>query len=1094
MLQPWPHCLSGCCCSLPQPIQLDAAALAAVAAALPPPLLPAEAPRVHTLLHSLLRLCAVAAANAAACSTTATITATTVGTQAVPAALAADVHQLAQRVLCPTTTGSASSWALEAAALQALSAVAVGGTSGAIALRDSWLLQGAAATLQMLVSNGMPSALATDHLLAAYMQAMARLTAVLRVRPQSVAAFIADAANDAGSLANVAADLLPRAVAGIKALSGSALLPAALLVPLSRACVELALVTARSAADCSSTDSAGRIIAALLLTHDGQLQVHIAAALVQACASNSQRADVDTSSPKPPKGECVAGDDGASGSGSHSGTRNSDGASTTNADAASGECTLLSEPLWLQQVVLAAGRQVLSLEAATAESMLLAYQALADVAVDAVRLRGMAGVDLARGVAALAAEQLIAAVAPLSLPDGEPGCDAATGSTLRDERCLLLVLLLARLCAAAAAAAAAAATAPCDERPLLPPALLNGLVSALLQLLQHQLPVLQHAEGIDRASGARLEPGHRVTTVGGRTPLPGGGWQGFLQTLPPTALLRRWGLTQPDCAALMLLGASGVGDSAAVQHERVSWLLDPGLGGAASGSLAQSLPLQLTAAAVDLAHSLLAHGLQGAVGSSLPPALPGAGPPPPPPPQGTGGQRAALPCATPDVVGSWGLALFSALDLRSLRPVKHLAKSLLTQLAGSSSAYKQHRALHHLRRHADALLCALLPTAVAAGEGLQQQQQQQHSSCGGAGTPAVLETAAHAAMALQQDWSLQCLCSHLLQHIQTIAEAQPLCWAHACAMAPPELLPLLFSIGLVCTAPQLCFVSVRLVGIAVGAVAKAAGAASSSARCSDQANAQPPPLLDVTWLCSGSSSDNNSNSGSALLLRAFVQRCVLGWPEASERRDAAKLLLLVHKALNCHRQEAACSALVCAVLGALPAAAAVAGSAATQLFAAAAQLLRIMQPAGSGVITQALAAASVQLLNVCTSAVAALAAHPYAPAAVQLRRAAELQLLPPTAAGAHFLEVSFAAASAAAQRPVQNSLSSSSVRLGSLAQQLKYSERQVNGHMHAPHHHQITVVPSMTAQPAVRAQLRRRHSLWAVAAAAAAAAPPCTCT
>jgi hypothetical protein len=568
-------------------------------------------------------------------------------------------------------------------------------------------------------------------------------------------------------------------------------------------------------------------------------------------------------------------------------------------------------------------------------------------------------------------------------------------------------------------------------------------------------------------------------------------------------------------------------------------LLDPYLQGGGSGTrLLQALPLQLTAASVDLAHTLLQHGLVQAVGRVSTAQVVAQSAPQQPPQQqqqsllvhsgslqaGKGSRQHVPAAAAAGTGGVWCGVLCQVMDVPQLYPVRRLAKQVVVDVCGSSARYKEVRSLHLLSKQTSQLLQTL---------GLPQQQQQQQ---GPGGADGVLEAAAAAVSALQDNWQQQCAVAACLAQLLTVAEAAPVCWAHLCSSSSSSsggggrraadrgsgglVLPLLMQLALGCQLPQLSLPAVKLFNAALTGVVRASSSSSSDKGKSSSATSSSKAGGSTTGdapLSTSSSSSSSGSKGGAMrvpglvltwllpqqqqqqqqmgpgpavppaLLSVFIDRCVVGWPEVKERKEAAKLLVLLHKALATPTAPVAAAAtaaptaptaaaagspqsdqdnLLQAVLQAVPSAGPCAGAAALQLYSAASHLLRLTghasndtptafaaaaagstptaAAAGDGQgLSQGVSRAAGQLFATAAAAAAALAVHPCGLAYQQLQELMDLQQpsssSSSTAVG-YWLELSGCDVSCGR---LNRKPSNTPVRLDSIAAELKFGDKQV---------------------------------------------------
>jgi hypothetical protein len=1098
-----------------QALPLELAALAQAASSLGPPATPAAAAAAagtdastaaslnHLLMHSLLKAGAAAVAAAPGISSD-------VQDSVLPAV---------QALLCPDVAAAANwypSWALEAAAHQLLAAAMADGSSSssagdadapasssshsssssssygggcsaaALSQRDNWRLQQAAEVLEQLalqVTHSSTSSAAaaagagvpaSDSAVFAALHAFGLLASVLQARPAAVVDFLANSSCSssslaattagnadaaaahcaAGSLAECCCAVLTAAVFSLKQRAASPLLPPSLMVPLTKAAVSLLLADAQAklqlAAGQQQQQQAVSVavqgLLSLLLSPDAQLRLHSAAALAQACSCSPY----------------------SSSSSSSEESASSEGDEPAVASSSS------SVPAW-RIVFEGVTSAVLQQQSYTAQQLLPAYQAIAEVAAshssstEQQQQRQQQQQDLLPVVVQMIVQQLtqwqqtsvhhqppdVTASWPNAATSSGSSSSAASLQPLAAERLLLLQLLLGHVLAhcsrqlqptqtPSSNGTSAAATAAHDSTAADATAIagradavldqVQHVQPALLHLLRMLLPLLQQQDGTSKA-GMR----HKVS--GSSTLQPGpGGWLNYQALLSPSPLLLTWGATQQECGILFAAGSSS--SSSVASQQGLSWLLDPTLEGSRGCRLMQGLPLQLAAAAVDLSHTLLSHGLKQAVE-----------------------QQGEL--------DTWCSVLCGVIDVKALKPVKKLAKRVLTELAGGSAGYKQHRAPHHLQRHAAALL-QLLGLDGAADSGST--------------------AAAAAAVQLQANWQQQCAAAVLLNQLLAVAEAQSSCWARVCSSSSmAQLLPLLLQVAVHCRAQQLCLTAVKLFNLALTGAgvnpkahsssssttttttsSSAADTGGSSSSSSQKAGGQRAaghtaaaqsssgsPSLDLSWLQLGVHAAAAAASSEQLLL-SFASRCVLSWPEPKERKEAAKTLVLLHKALEGVNPSGQLQ-LLQLVLGLLPAAGAAAGAASLQLFATAAHLVKATPAAaaGSGLSSSStagvlsssrqdvLAAAASQLFGTAVAAAGALATHPYAAAYQQLQQLLDLEPIGSCsssssgAAARHWLELSGADVfAAAAGRPAKRGPSSSS-RLNNMAAELKFGDRQV---------------------------------------------------
>jgi hypothetical protein len=936
---------------------------------------------------------------------------------------------------------------------------------------DSWRLQQAAAVLQQLAqelpqssSSSLSAAvagagvLASDAAVFAGLHAIGLVASVLQARPAAVVDFTnsssssrspgadaAAAADAAGCLAESCCAVVTAAVFSLKQRAASPLLPPALLIVLTKTAVSLLLADAQAKLQQQQQQQqavAVQGLLSLLLSPDAQLRLHSAAALVQACyqSSSSSSSSVD---------EPASVDEAA-------------------APASASPSSSSSMPAWgcmFEGVACA----VLQQQSLTAQQLLPAYQAIAEIAT----AHSSSGEQQQQGLTQAVVQMIVQQLAQwqeaqqqqqdsTSIWPNTAGSSSTTASLqpLTAERLLLLQLLLGHVLSHSSAEpdAAAGGSAGIASQQV------QQVQAALLQLLHMLLPLLQQQEGIDCSSSSSSSSSsstaglrHKVSGSSTAQPAPGG-WLNYQALLSPSPLLLKWGATQQE-RSLLFGTASSSSSSSSSNGQGLSWLLDPTLEGLRGCRLMQGLPLQLAAAAVDLVHTLLSHDLKHAVEQH----------------QVQQGQLQA-----------WCSVLCGVIGTKALKPVKKLAKKVLTDLAGGSAGYKQHRAMHHLQRQAAALL-QLLGLDVA---------------------PSSSAAAAAAAVQLQMSWQQQCAAAALLSQLLAVAESQPSCWARICSSSSSsmaQLLPLLLQVAVHCRAPQLCLSAVKLFNLALtgaGVNPKAGSSTSRSSSSSSGAEAsslpqgkqehssssgsgsQKPsqqaaagdaaaaksssctPLIDLSWLQLGVPNAAAAAAAAAApeqLLLSFVSRCVLGWPEPKERKDAAKTLVLLHKTLEGSNPSGQLQ-LLQLVLSLLPAAGVAAGAASLQLFATAAHLVKATPAAaaaagmGRGVGSNAelpkdswqdaIAAAARQLFGTALAAANALTVHPYAAAYQQLQQLLELESIGSSsssgaAAARHWLELSAADVfAAAAGRPAKRGPSSSS-RLANMAAELKFGDRQV---------------------------------------------------
>jgi hypothetical protein len=1105
---------------LVQALPLELTALAQAASSLGAPATPAAATAAAThddastaasLSHLLLQLLLKAGAAAVAAA------------PGISSDVQGSVLPAVQALLCPDVSAAARwypSWALEAAAHQLLEAATAdssssssardadatasssgcgGYSAAALAQRDNWRLQQAAEVLRQLAvqltcrstSSAAAAAagagvLASDSAVFASLHAFGLLASVLQARPAAVVDFLTKSSSSSGSTAasaahadaaaaQCAASALPKsccavltaAVFSLKQRAASALLPPGLLVPLTKAAVSLLMADAQAKLQLAAAHQqqqqavsvAVQGLLSLLLSPDAQLRLHSAAALVQACGS-------------PPPSSSSSSEELASGEDDESAAASSSGSSV---------------PAW-RIVFEGVTSAVLQQQSYTAQQLLPAYQAIAEIVIShsgATEQQQQQQQGLLPVVVQMIVQRLtqwqeaserhqrqdVATSWPNVATSSSSNDSAASLQPLAVERLLLLQLLSGHVLAhcsrqqqpqqqpqqqqstqtlssTSAAAPAAHDSTVADATAVAGAAdtVLRQVQPALLHLLRMLLPLLQQQDSSSKA-GMR----HKVS--GSCTTQPGpGGWLNYQALLSPSPLLLTWGATQQECGVLFSAGSSS---SSSSSGQGVSWLLDPTLEGSRGCRLTQGLPLQLVAAAVDLAHTLLSHGFTQAVDQQ--------------------GQA-----------DTWCSVLCGVIDVKALKPVKKLAKRVLTELAGGSAGYKQRRALHHVQRNAAALLQLL-----------------------GLDTAADTSSNAAAAVQLQMSWQQQCAAALLLTQLLAVAEAQPSCWARVCSSSSmPQLLPLLLQVAVHCRAQQLCLAAVKLFNLALtgaGVNPKAHSSSSSGSSSSAAESGSTPQAKQVQSTGSSSSSSSSSqkagqpavgdfaaakSSGGSLsldlswlqlgvpaaaaaaawcdeLLLSFALRCVLSWPEPKERKEAAKTLVLLHKALEAVNPSGQLQ-LLQLVLGLLPAAGAAAGAASLQLFATAAHLVKATPAAaaaaaaGSGLSSsssstagvlsssrqEVLAAAASQLFTTAVAAAGALATHPYAAAYQQLQQLLDLEPIGSSsssgAAARHWLELSGADvfAAAAAGRPAKRGPSSSS-RLANMAAELKFGDRQV---------------------------------------------------
>jgi len=1035
-----------------------------------------------------------------------------------------EVLPVVQQLLCPDAHDAAlwsPSWQCEATAHELLSAGAApdssselaGRMQAVLALKDEWRLQYAASVLGQFADAGAallpdgaarPSVLLGDAAVDAFLHAMGQLQSVLQARPQSVEQFLRQHNDSSGRrLASGVSYGLEVAVFSLKRLSSSPLLPSDLLAPLAKTAVELWLASAASQQQQQDVFSGAPAdvasgLAGLLLSPDQQLRLHAAAAWVQSCSSSA--------------------------------------AISTNGDADSSGCS--GDDLHCA-VFTGVAELLLQQRGCSCSQLLPAYQAVAEVASSFLQSAAAAAAGQQQQQQLSMPAQAVARVIKVIVQqlqslqqrpqDSAPACDGVVGPDSAD-RILLLQLLLTHILAVAwqqqqqqqqqqGDKEAAASTSTPDSssvqhqqvqrlwlcKQLLPQQLVQPLADSLLQTLQALAPLLQQQEQLGGAPRRQVGTTCTVLAGEGLKQAGPGGYSNYQALLSPPPVVLTWGVSSSCCSTLLGVASNGSACNSSSSSSRAVvwphagvWLMDPYLQGGQSGTrLLQGLPLQLTAASIDLAHVLLRYGLVQAIGKLTAAQLLRKQP-----------QQQQQQQQQQQAQGSQGAAAAGALcgvlcqlmDVADLQPVRPMAKQVVVDVAGSSSRYKEFRSLHLLSRHAAALLQAVA---------LPQEQQQLEPALG-----QPLAVASAAVAALQGSWQRQCAAAASLSQLLSVAESQAVCWAHLCSsrgdsssgggswswQGLPQvklLLPLLLQMALHCTIPQLGLTALKLFNAALLGVVKGrtsstrsnggtvgasaskqsssggsgstaveqqgmssttaadSSAADRSKSSSIKGSATKRIPLGLDWLLPEQpEEEQQGGSGSQGLLSDFIGCCVLGWPEGRERKEAAKTLVLLHKALGAVGHSAAQSLLLQAVLRAVPAAGAAAGAGSLQLFSAASQLLKAAgevaaqdsadaQPSS---LLQAISSTAEQLFRAAGSAAAALAGHPCAVAYQQLQQLMELQ--PPGSSSSSsssgcvgfWLEVS--ACDVALGRPHQKP-SSSAVRLDSISAELKYGDKQV---------------------------------------------------
>jgi hypothetical protein len=1159
------------------------------------------------LLNSLLQTGAAAAGTLLGAPATApgaeeagTITTTSIGSSSSSAAVGSsgDWQQnalaVARQLLCPdaAAAGWSPSWQCQTAA-HALLATAVGsathaetaagvvdaaaggssegsseGFSAALTLQDSWKLSQAAGVLEQFckactdlgtctpddagVAGGAGPQLC-DAAVFEFLHAMAQVQSVLQVRPADVASFMRQHRNGGkrsgcvSELAACASTGLGPAMFALKQLSSSILLPADMLAPLAKTCMELWVANATAAlqpADSqqqqqpqeqepalqAAASMAVQGMAGLLFSSDPQLRMHAAAAWKQACCS--------------------------SGSGSDSGSSRS---SSTHQG--------------LQCAVFVGVAKVLLQQQQPCIQLLPAYQAVAEVAPHLLTSAAAEGQTQASssGLQAVASVVKLLAQQAIAQSQQQVESDASAGTQHRvqpttSECTLLQLLLLSHILAhpwqlqhqqqqhddtkkpsqqqqqqGAAHSSTAEATAAKHRPPplckqLLPQQLLGPLSISLLATLQALVPLLQQQEGREGPAGVgqQLQGAYTVAAGDGAQQAGPGGFPNYQALLSPPAGVAVWGVSASCCTALWGMqggsSSSGVASSSSSSSSVADWLLDPYHQGDQQGTrLLQGLPLQLTAAVVDLAHTLLRYGLLQAVGRmpashlllSSSSSQEGAG------------------------AGAWAGVLCHVMDVKALLPIRRLAKQLLVDLAGSSTRYKEVRSVHLLSKHTSALLHVLLPPQLQ-----QTQQGWQGTVQGSLAAPGVLGVVRAGVAALQGSWRQQCAAAAALANILSVADSQPVAWAEVCSSSSsigfsggssgcdvaaasagpasldgvPVLLPLLLQLAMDCRPAQLCVTAVKLFNAALSGLVKASSSTSSSSSTSKSSNKSKPGSkaaaatsagqqqakpgsggdkgleiaaagsssgcgkeaavsklqLDLSWLLLPQQQQQEGSSSCTHLLSAFIERCVVGWPEAKERKEAAKTLVLLHRALGVMCSTAGQAAVLQAVLQAVPAAGPAAGTGSLQLFNAANQLLKSTGQ-GSGPVSvptdagpsphvqpqaqqphqrqsvgvdseqqqqqlwQVVGNTAGELFTTAAAAAAALAAHPCGLAYQQLQELLEFQ--PPTSSSSsgggtvgYWLELS---GCDVVNGRLERKPPSGAVRLDSITAELKYGDKQV---------------------------------------------------
>jgi hypothetical protein len=1123
---------------------------------------------------------------------------------------------VARQLLCPDAAAAASwspSWQCEAAA-HALLATAVGSSAphadaavdtvdaaaggssdgsrasaAALTLQDSWKLSQASTVLEQFskACSEQGACRLPDHTAATvglgpqlrdtavfeFLHAMAQVQSVLQVRPADVANFIRQhrrggtIGGHALGLAAWASTGLGPSVFALKQLSSSIVLPADVLAPLAKTCVQLWMADA--AAGLQQADSqqqqrqqelevalqeaasmAVQGVAGLLFSSDPQLRMHAAAAYKQACCSSSS----------------------------------------------SGNDTGSSSQQGLHCAVFVGVTKLLLLQQQPCSQLLPAYQAVAEVASHILTSAAAEG-DTQGSSSGL---QPVAAIVKLLVQQAtaqqqqeqqqQIGSGAGSPHMLQPDtadRTLLQLLLLSHIVthawqlqqqqqqqqqqrdadsssskkpsqqqqaathssAAEAAAAASKHRHPALCKQLLPQQLLGPLSASLLHTLQALVPLLQQQDcrGVPTGTQQQYQGAYTVAAGDGAQQAGPGGFPNYQALLSPPAGVAVWGLSSSCCRALwgMQGGSNSGAASSSGSSSTADWLLDPYHQGDPQGTrLLQGLPLQLTAAVLDLCHTLLRYGLLQAVGrlpasqlissSSLTNSSSNSS-------QGPTGA-----CA-------WAGVLCHVMDVKALLPIRRLAKQLLVDLAGSSAHYKEVRSVHLLTKHTSTLLHVLLPTQLQ-----KQQQEREGAGQGALGASGVLGVVRAGVAALQGSWKQQCAAVAALAHILSVADSQPVAWAQVCSSSSssssssgvsssgcdvsaasagpavpneaPVLLPLLLQLAMDCSPPQLCVTAAKLFNAALSGLVKSSSSSSSSSasKSSDKSKPGSKPAaaptaagqlqaksgsgreldaaaagsssgrvkeaavskmqLDLSWLLQPQQQQQQQQGGSSagtFLLSAFIDRCVVGWPEAKERKEAAKTLVLLHRALGVMGSTAGQAVLLRAVLQAVPAAGPAAGSGSLQLFNAANQLLKFtglvggpvsvptadagqppelqqqqQQPQSGGVdsqqqqqqlqLLQAVGSTAGELFTTAAAAAAALAAHPCGLAYQQLQELLEFQSPSSSSSSSsgagtvgHWLELS---GCDVANGRLERKPPSSAVRLDSIAAELKYGDKQV-GHV-----------------------------------------------
>jgi hypothetical protein len=685
---------------------------------------------------------------------------------------------------------------------------------------------------------------------------------------------------------------------------------------------------------------------------------------------------------------------------------------------------------------------------------------------------------------------------------------------------------------------------------LLSKPLLQQLTEFLLATLQALLPLLQQEQqgsvAEQRPGGAYSvsSPSDEAPT---RQEGPGG-YLNYQSLLSPSAAVSTWGLSSSCCGTF--LGSSSSSISSRGEPQGSSWLLDPYLqGGRAGTRLLQALPVQLAAACVDTAHCLLQYGLVQAVNAPAtagPAALAAAGTEPSPASatsakaaaDGGGAAWRAMLCHAMDVPALRPVRRLSKQLLLEVCGSASLYKEaraahLISRRTATLLETLNLNTLSSLQQQQQQEKEGGWQAPLQVGPSQQQQQQ-------------VMEQVCAVVSGLQGSWQQQSAVAAALGQLLSVAESQPVCWAQLCYLSSSSnsnvgmvqgeglasahaVLPLLLQLALQCQLPQLSLVAVKLFNAALSGVvkgsskskttsssssstAKPAGGASKSGSSSSKAatagkssshgssssrhsDKSRSPSLGLDWLLAQQQRQQQQGMGeeglsygctAPSLLSVFIDRCVVGWPEPQERKEAAKTLVLLHNALGVTSDTAAQSRLLQSVLAAVPAA----GAASLPLFSAAGQLLKTsstlkdtssssssssgskrmqIDSAGSlgssadskgsrsGKGTAAAAATEGQQLWQCVSstagklfataaaAAAAMAAHPCGLAYQQLQELTELQHPSSSSSSSsggvgYWLELS--ECDVAGGR-LNRKPPSSPVRLDSIAAELKFGDKQV---------------------------------------------------